>query len=248
MLNFLRKIRLSLIESLPSRQAGGSAKKYILYAIGEIALVVIGILIALQINIWNQQRQLNNTENIYLLRIYDDVNTMLQSSSIFDNGQEYLNQTLLALRGIEKCSVTEEEKKALERTLEGHQSLGLFPTKRTAYDEMLATGMIAQLRNDSLKTMISDLYASIEASQNRLEYFRDELGRASQVIMKSVQFSIGEGQFKVLYYDVPSLCKNTQFRNAMVEVYDARSDTYGLGVDIRNQLIETKKILESILD
>ncbi|MDG2448386.1 MAG: DUF6090 family protein, partial [Saprospiraceae bacterium] len=48
MLIFLRKIRKSLIES-------GSTRKYVLYAIGEIALVVIGILIALQINNWNDQ-------------------------------------------------------------------------------------------------------------------------------------------------------------------------------------------------
>ncbi len=50
MLTFLRKIRKSLIES-------GSTRKYFLYAIGEITLVVIGILIALQINNWNESRK-----------------------------------------------------------------------------------------------------------------------------------------------------------------------------------------------
>mgnify|MGYP001308878957 CR=1 FL=1 len=35
----------------------GSTKKYLVYAIGEIALVVIGILIALQINNWNESRK-----------------------------------------------------------------------------------------------------------------------------------------------------------------------------------------------
>jgi len=50
MLTFLRKIRRSLLES-------GSARKYLLYTIGEIALVVIGILIALQINNWNEWRK-----------------------------------------------------------------------------------------------------------------------------------------------------------------------------------------------
>ena len=54
MLTFLRKIRKSLIES-------GIARKYLLYAIGEIALVVIGILIALQINNWNEKMFLVNT-------------------------------------------------------------------------------------------------------------------------------------------------------------------------------------------
>ena len=62
MLAFLRKIRKSLVES-------GSARKYILYAIGEIALVVIGILIALQINNWNEQKKAYKFEDNLLLEL-----------------------------------------------------------------------------------------------------------------------------------------------------------------------------------
>lgn len=47
MLTILRKIRRSLL-------ASGAVRKYLLYAIGEIALVVIGIMIALKINSWNE--------------------------------------------------------------------------------------------------------------------------------------------------------------------------------------------------
>jgi uncharacterized membrane protein YgaE (UPF0421/DUF939 family) len=50
MIKFFRKIRQSLlIENKLSR--------YLLYAIGEIVLVVIGILIALQVNNWNEGRK-----------------------------------------------------------------------------------------------------------------------------------------------------------------------------------------------
>lgn len=50
MLRFFRHIRKRLIEHLPAGQAGNKVRNYILYAIGEILLVVIGILIALKIN------------------------------------------------------------------------------------------------------------------------------------------------------------------------------------------------------
>jgi hypothetical protein len=49
MLHFLRSIRRSLI-------GAGATRKYLLYAIGEILLVMVGILLALQVNNWNEDR------------------------------------------------------------------------------------------------------------------------------------------------------------------------------------------------
>tara|TARA_R100001369_G_C3295605_1_gene164760 strand:+ start:42 stop:791 length:750 start_codon:yes stop_codon:yes gene_type:complete len=62
MIKFFRKIRYDLMEK-------NKTGKYLKYAIGEIVLVVIGILIALQINQWNENRKENNalktlTENL----------------------------------------------------------------------------------------------------------------------------------------------------------------------------------------
>lgn len=49
MIKFFRRIRQRLLDE-------GSLKRYIIYAIGEIILVVIGILIAVKLNNWNQER------------------------------------------------------------------------------------------------------------------------------------------------------------------------------------------------
>ena len=62
MLTFFRRIRQTFLES-------GSTRRYLLYAIGEIALVVIGILIALQINNWNEWRKDRNEENQILVSL-----------------------------------------------------------------------------------------------------------------------------------------------------------------------------------
>ena len=54
MFRFFRKIRRNLLSE-------NNFKKYLVYAIGEIILVVIGILIALQINNWNNKRILDKS-------------------------------------------------------------------------------------------------------------------------------------------------------------------------------------------
>ena len=60
MINFLRKIRRRILKP-------NNTRKYILYAFGEIVLIVIGILIALQINNWNIKKK-NQSLELDLLR------------------------------------------------------------------------------------------------------------------------------------------------------------------------------------
>ena len=47
----------------------GSTRKYLLYAIGEIVLVVVGILIALSINNWNQEQKAHKFEDLLLMEL-----------------------------------------------------------------------------------------------------------------------------------------------------------------------------------
>jgi hypothetical protein len=73
MIKLFRKIRQRLItENLPGRQAG-KFSKYILYAIGEIILVVIGILIALWLNTLNQEKAQQNKIDSILVKIQNDI-------------------------------------------------------------------------------------------------------------------------------------------------------------------------------
>ena len=66
MIKFFRKIRYNLMET-------GKTGKYFKYAIGEIILVVIGILIALQINNWNEGRKTKLKAQVYIDQIINDI-------------------------------------------------------------------------------------------------------------------------------------------------------------------------------
>ncbi len=65
MIKFFLRIRRNLV-------AENKFTKYLIYAIGEIILVVIGILIALQINNWNENRKNSNKENAILTNIHKE--------------------------------------------------------------------------------------------------------------------------------------------------------------------------------
>jgi uncharacterized membrane protein YgaE (UPF0421/DUF939 family) len=73
MIKFFRKIRQNL---LMENKTG----KYFKYAIGEIVLVVIGILIALQINNWNENRKTENIKQDYYYQILEDLKKDLKFS------------------------------------------------------------------------------------------------------------------------------------------------------------------------
>lgn len=66
MLHFFRRIRKALISD-------NKFRKYTLYAIGEITLVMIGILLALQVNNWNEERKILGQEKTYLIGIKNDL-------------------------------------------------------------------------------------------------------------------------------------------------------------------------------
>ena len=76
MLPFFRKIRWRLA-------ANNQFFKYSRYAIGEIVLVVVGILIALYINNWNEERKEKEILNSYLYLVLVNLETDLTSIDIY---------------------------------------------------------------------------------------------------------------------------------------------------------------------
>ncbi|MBL0025811.1 MAG: hypothetical protein IPO98_12810 [Saprospiraceae bacterium] len=67
MIKLFRNIRQSMLSN-------GQTIKYFKYAIGEIILVVIGILIALQINNWSEQNKINAKRAVYMQSLQNDLN------------------------------------------------------------------------------------------------------------------------------------------------------------------------------
>jgi|SRR6056297_294790 len=102
MITLFRRIRQKLIDS-------GSVSKYLLYAIGEILLVVVGILIALQVNNWNEMRQMNSEE----IRILNILKTDLERAVA--QGAEYLRLDSISVNPLKTFMVETDWESRLNR-------------------------------------------------------------------------------------------------------------------------------------
>ena len=79
MIKFFRHIRKDLMEQNPPAGRAGKTSRYFKYAIGEIILVVIGILIALQINNWNEKRKESKQEIAILKSLQSNLKSDIET-------------------------------------------------------------------------------------------------------------------------------------------------------------------------
>ncbi|PWN07294.1 DUF6090 family protein [Rhodohalobacter mucosus] len=129
-------------------------RTYIFYAIGEILLVVIGILIALQVNNWNVERQNTVNEEFYL----EKIEASLRSDSLRLIQTIDLGNTMLAM--IDSAEIMMDAPEAYEAVNFRAKLLALawqneFRASRSVFDNLNATGEIKLLKDQSF---VDDLY------------------------------------------------------------------------------------------
>jgi hypothetical protein len=134
------------------------ASKYILYALGEIILVVIGILIALQINNWNEEKKTNEKTKNSLIALRNDLilDTLLINENLPEiKHQLQLNESLRARIAKPNATLDTLIKIARYEFNPNWNNQILYNTN--AYSSLNQTGLIENLP-DSLKTQIKDFY------------------------------------------------------------------------------------------
>jgi len=148
MINFFRKIRQKLAYE-------NNASKYLRYAIGEIVLVVIGILIALQINNWNKARNSRIVEQSILKNLKDDFHKNQQEIEVLIFANIKYERNLKKFIEILKISPKRKKIKIADTlTMAAIAAPTYIPTTSTI-DVIISTGNIDLIKNEELKTLIS---------------------------------------------------------------------------------------------
>ncbi len=146
MINFFRKTRKKLADN-------NQFFKYSRYALGEIVLVVIGILIALSINNWNQNRLKKIDEIKTLKSLLDEFNENLVKFDL--NYKDQLNRNEIVKRLLDP-NINQESFETLDSLIYYLGWNFKFNPSTGIYNSVINSGKIEIVSNDSLKNAISN--------------------------------------------------------------------------------------------
>jgi len=129
--------------------------KYIRYAIGEIILVVIGILIALQINNWNEKRKVNIDEQNALLNLKKDfeynkiiIDSLIKSTKSSVEG----NLKILEFTGTKEKPDTEIYFDILLNFISATEQ---YSPRNGFLDDLINSGKLSIFKNENLRNKLS---------------------------------------------------------------------------------------------
>ena len=155
MIKFFRHIRQSLIRE-------NRFSKYLLYAVGEIFLVVIGILIALSINSWNDRKKLKAQELTYLKNLKTDLQAQIGLFDIYIACENIiLKQSEDVVRHYE-INQGFHNMDSIFPKLNDLTVRWTFSNANTTLMEMINSGQINLISNESLKGELLAFNQSID--------------------------------------------------------------------------------------
>lgn len=145
MTSFFRKIRQNLLSQ-------NRVTRYLAYAIGEILLVVIGILIALQVNNWNQERLAKMKAKSYHERIIEDLEIFIdETEGSIRRSSSIRKMILQTIDMLEAKELPEDKIGAFERTMHLYYQVPYRNPSISTITEMRSNGELELMQNLDLR-------------------------------------------------------------------------------------------------
>jgi hypothetical protein len=235
MLTFFRRIRKGLLGE-------GATSKYLIYAIGEILLVMIGILLALQVNNWNEWRK-DRTKEIAIMQSLEEnlvSNKLRLERMIAQHEGEF--------RSSEIIISTIENRLPYHDSLDTHFAWALNVNSEAdvlsyiGYEVMKNMGFDI-ISNDSLKkeiiTLFENTYRGVENWNNRIGQSYDEIQK-----LKHERLMRKDG-FRFVPFDFEKLREDKEFLSWL---YSLKNNRAFINSRREVSLLRTESVLQLIKD
>lgn len=242
MIKFLRHFRKTLISE-------NKMGKYFKYAIGEILLVVIGILIALQINNWNEKRKEINQSVFYHQQLIADLDNIIASLkndiSWAKKVKAELNTTTNALsEGFANDSTLNIVNQALGNYFRLNRQL----PEITSYEEMKSSGQLYLIYNKSIRKSITDylrlhynvtnIFAELNTKVNQSEFLDPYIKFDEDNTLRSNLFT----------YNFDELSKNKTVINTLSRYAFHWEAKYDFASQLKKEAEALKSVIETELN
>jgi hypothetical protein len=239
MIKIFRKIRYNLMET-------GKTTKYLKYAIGEIVLVVIGILIALQINNWNENRKATIEETAILESLYENLILANQQSEVLITDEKTLKQLLIRVLRVETKPV-EIEKHTISDSIFKSAVWDLqsdLPIINT-YVNLKNSNKISLIKSKTINKKFTDLDFHFNKLNDALE---DRLSvhqiRIDDILEKDVNFIL------LIKSNVPEISTVNESPNNYEEILKDKRirNLLGMKLDFTQDVIDRRVALDKEME
>jgi len=243
MIKFFRKIRYDLMGK-------NKTGKYLKYAIGEIILVVIGILIALQINDWNENRKQTNNELNLLVSLKMDLKfNLIEIIGLRDESKSKIKSANVLLNNLELLSINEDSLKSVCEDISGG---GIFNNANTTY-KSIANNSGITISNPDLRKQVIELYEQDFSNIHIREGYENQITQDYYIPLTLKHFKSSESIQKNLFgntsnsvnipIDIDELSKNQEFKNTVVLLTNQR-ETREYFLD--RTILKLEKVIKTI--
>jgi hypothetical protein len=210
-----KNIRRSLIDQQ-------NLKKYLLYAIGEILLVMIGISLAFQLDNWNENRVKKDAE----IRFYENIKEQIIDDKKLIAGQkEYNNHYLTQFKYANEIIETNDRSKldTLGMLVRNFSKYSDFDKQGNIYETMVNSGQINLLHNHEIVNGIREL-EELYNYTNRMEsiHYDAMMNHVMLAINPVINFSNGKIQ-------KPNTVFTYEFQNIpimLIQIMNEKNETY----------------------
>jgi hypothetical protein len=233
MLNYLRKTRNKLFNE-------GNLIKYLTYAVGEIIIVVVGILLALYLNNWNQKRTNNKLEIQYYQSMKNQLNEDLTTLiGEMNYNQNYLNQFSYA----KKLILLNDKSKidTLEKIVLNMVRYSDFRRKSNVYQTLVNSGEIIIINNYKITERLQSL------EENYIYINRLEENHATIIISQIIPAIRQIIQFNPLKVEDPRTLFNFKFQNNFDMLIDIMNEKMEAYKQAKNEINSINKLIDQEL-
>jgi len=234
MLPFFRKIRYKLAEN-------NQFFKYSRYAIGEIVLVVIGILIALSINNWNQERinekEIKNKLMLVQRELIGDIAALEKEISFRGNRQKLISRSLKILE--EETSLSSQNRAILDSAFLTYGRMDPLFNNMRSYEAFLLKE--SSLIDEEVYIELNNYIDFYNKTNARIELFRSKMTQPEYNILinssvkrkRSGEFEYSFSTIQKEYQLYESLRQGMSFFGNMTHAY---SRTLDRAIKVENKI------------